>query len=71
MKLKRTGTFWLVVAGPLVLPIGAALIVFALSSAGEYAARPEDAPSHATADNQPAAPASLPEPASHASATRT
>ena len=51
MKLKRTGKFWLVVAGPLVLPIGAALIVFALSAAGEYAARSDDAPSHATAIN--------------------
>jgi len=51
MKLRRTGKLWLVVAGPLVLPIGAALIVFALSAAGEYAARSDDAPSHATANN--------------------
>ena len=49
MKLKRTGKFWMVVAGPLVLPMGAALIVFALSAAGEYAARSDDAPSHVTA----------------------
>lgn len=51
MKLKRTGKFWLVMAGPLALPIGAALIVFALSAAGEYAARSVDVPSHATAIN--------------------
>jgi hypothetical protein len=67
MKRKRTGTFWLVVAGPLVLPIGAALIVFALSSAGEYAARSDDATSHATADNRPPAPPSSAEPERRAS----
>ena len=62
VKVKRTGKFWLVVAGPLVLPMGAALIVFALSAAGEYAARSDDAPSHATADNQAPAPPGLAEP---------
>ena len=71
MKLKRTGKFWLVVAGPLVLPIGAALIVFALSSLGEYAARSDDAPSHALTNNQPPTPPSLAEPESRTSGTRT
>jgi len=39
MNLERTGKFWLMVAGPLALPIGAAMMVVALSSLGEYAAR--------------------------------
>jgi len=39
MNLERKGKFWLMVAGPLALPIGAALMVAALSSLGEYAAR--------------------------------
>ena len=69
MKLKRTGKFWLVVAGPLALPIGAALIVFGLSSAGEYAAHSDDTPSHATAYNQLPAPPSLAEPESRAAGT--
>jgi hypothetical protein len=53
MKLKRTGKFWLVVARPLVLPIGAALAVFGLSSWGEYAARSQEAPSHVAAKSHP------------------
>ena len=69
MKLKRTGQFWLVVAGPLALPIGAALIVFGLSSAGEYVAHSDDTPSRATAHNQPPAPTSSAEPESRASGT--
>ena len=71
MKLKRTGKFWLLVAGPLVLPISAALMVFALSSFGEYAAQPDDASSHAAAGDQPPVPPGRAEPASHAAATRT
>jgi len=39
MRFKRTGKFWLVVAGPLALPIGAALVVLALSTVGERMAR--------------------------------
>jgi hypothetical protein len=50
--------FWLVVAGPLVLPVSAALIVFALSSLGEYAVRSQADLDRVRAGNQLPAPPS-------------
>jgi len=38
MNLKHKARFWTVIAGPLLLPIGAAAFVFALSSGGAYIA---------------------------------
>ena len=38
MNLKRKARFWTVIAGPLLLPIGAAAFVFALSAGGAYLA---------------------------------
>jgi hypothetical protein len=52
MKLKRTGKFWLVVAGPLALPMAAAFVVLALSTAGEHAARSQAVPARATASGR-------------------
>jgi hypothetical protein len=38
MKLKHKARFWMVIAGPLLLPINAAVLVFILSSGGAYIA---------------------------------
>jgi len=58
MNLERTSKFWLVVAGPLVLPVSAALIVFALSSLEEYAVRSQADLDRVRAANQLPAPPS-------------
>jgi hypothetical protein len=36
MKLKHRACFWTVIAGPLLLPVSAAVFVFILSSGGAY-----------------------------------
>lgn len=38
MKLKHKACFWTVIAGPLLLPVSAAVFVFILSSGGAYIA---------------------------------
>jgi hypothetical protein len=38
MNLKHKARFWAVIAGPLLLPISAAVLVFILSSGGAYIA---------------------------------
>jgi hypothetical protein len=38
MKLKHKARFWTVIAGPLLLPISAAVLVSILSSGGAYIA---------------------------------
>ena len=38
MNLKHKARFWAVTAGPLLLPISAAVVVFTLSSGGAYIA---------------------------------
>jgi len=38
MNLKHKARFWTVIAGPLLLPIGAAVVVFILSAGGSYIA---------------------------------
>jgi len=36
MNLKRKARFWTVIAGPLLLPVSTAVLVFILSSGGAY-----------------------------------
>ena len=36
MNLKHKARFWTVIAGPLLLPVGVAVLVFILSSGGAY-----------------------------------
>jgi len=62
MRFKRTGKFWLVVAGPLALPIGAALVVLALSTVGERMARSQAAAAQAAAGDRAPAASGLPAP---------
>ena len=38
MNLKHKARFWTVIAGPLLLPVGAAVLVFILSSGGAHIA---------------------------------
>lgn len=38
MNLKRKARFWTVIAGPLLLPVSAAVFVFILSAGGAYIA---------------------------------
>jgi hypothetical protein len=38
MNLKRKARFWIVIAGPLLLPIAAGVLVFILSAGGAYIA---------------------------------
>ena len=38
MKLKQTARFWMVIAGPPLLPICAAVVIFLLSCAGAHVA---------------------------------
>jgi hypothetical protein len=48
MNLKRKAHFWAIIAGPLLLPAGSAVLVYILSCVGAYVAAnsPEKAMQH-------------------------